>query len=105
MQRTIRLPITTTLEAQEQFNQLLRRVFSRGERFLVERKGLPTVMVSVDPVPVNSDELKAKADQLLNQIGESLKAENITLDDMMQSGREIRGEIIQEQYGLTPDNA
>ena len=43
--------------------------------------------------------------QLLDQIGESLKAKGITLEDLMASGREIRGEILREKYGIDPGDA
>jgi bifunctional DNA-binding transcriptional regulator/antitoxin component of YhaV-PrlF toxin-antitoxin module len=40
--------------------------------------------------------------QLLDQIGADLKAKGITLEDLMASGREIRGEILREKYGIDP---
>jgi bifunctional DNA-binding transcriptional regulator/antitoxin component of YhaV-PrlF toxin-antitoxin module len=38
--------------------------------------------------------------QLLDQIGAGLIARGITLDDLMESGRDIRGEILKEDYGI-----
>jgi len=45
----------------------------------------------------------ATAMALLDKIGEDLKAKGITLDDLMESGREIRGDILREKYGIDPD--
>ena len=40
----------------------------------------------------------------LDQIGEALKAQGITLEDLMESGRDIRGDILKEKYGIDADN-
>lgn len=39
--------------------------------------------------------------RLLNQIGQALKEKGIDLDELIDSGRELRGELIKERYGLT----
>ena len=39
--------------------------------------------------------------RLLNQIGQALKEKGIDLDELIESGREIRGELIKERYDLT----
>ena len=39
---------------------------------------------------------------ILTEIGESLKAQGITLDDLIESGRDIRGDLLQERYGINP---
>ena len=38
--------------------------------------------------------------RLLNQIGQALKEKGIDLDELIESGRELRGELIKEKYGL-----
>lgn len=40
------------------------------------------------------------AQQALDRIGEVLKEKGITLDELMESGREIRGDLVKEQYGI-----
>lgn len=40
--------------------------------------------------------------KLLDEIGEELKKSDVTLDELMESGREIRGEILKEKYGIEP---
>ena len=36
----------------------------------------------------------------LDRLGEILKEKGITLEELMESGREIRGQIAKEEYGL-----
>lgn len=45
---------------------------------------------------------QALVGRLLDEIGEELKAKGITLEDLMASGREIRGQILKEMYGIDP---
>lgn len=40
------------------------------------------------------------ATRTLNEIGAALREQGITLEELIESGREIRGEIMQERYGL-----
>jgi AbrB family looped-hinge helix DNA binding protein len=40
------------------------------------------------------------ANRLLDQIGETLREKGLTLDELIESGREIRGTIVQEKYGI-----
>lgn len=39
--------------------------------------------------------------EALNEIGEALKEKGINLEELIERGREIRGEIIEEEYGIT----
>lgn len=41
--------------------------------------------------------------EALDKIGELLKEKGITLDELIESGREIRGEMLEEKYGLTEE--
>ena len=36
----------------------------------------------------------------LDQIGQALKEQGITLEELIESGRDIRGKLIKEKYGL-----
>ena len=36
----------------------------------------------------------------LDRIGETLQEKGLTLEDLMESGREIRGELLEKEYGL-----
>lgn len=40
--------------------------------------------------------------KLLDELGKILAARGVTLDDLIASGRDIRGEIVREQYGMEP---
>jgi antitoxin PrlF len=44
------------------------------------------------------------ATKALDRIGEILKKEGISLDDLVASGREERGRLIEERYGFSPDD-
>lgn len=37
--------------------------------------------------------------KMLDEIGEALREKGITLEEMIESGREIRGELYEELYG------
>ena len=37
----------------------------------------------------------------LDLIGEALKEKGLSLDEVLKRGREIRGELVEEEYGLT----
>lgn len=39
----------------------------------------------------------------LDQIGQALKDKGVTLEELMESGRDIRGDILREKYGIDPD--
>lgn len=38
--------------------------------------------------------------EALDRIGEALKEEGISLEEMIEGGREIRGQILEEEYGI-----
>lgn len=38
--------------------------------------------------------------EALNEIGKALKEEGITLEEWIERGREIRGQLLEEMYGL-----
>ena len=38
--------------------------------------------------------------QALDQIGEALRAKGLTLEELIESGREIRGKVIDEEDGI-----
>lgn len=41
-----------------------------------------------------------EANDLLNRIGDALREQGVTLDELIEEGREERGAIFAEQYGL-----
>jgi AbrB family looped-hinge helix DNA binding protein len=44
------------------------------------------------------------AAQALDEIGAILREQGLSLDDLIESGREIRGELLRELYGIDPDS-
>jgi AbrB family looped-hinge helix DNA binding protein len=40
------------------------------------------------------------AAESLDQIGQILREEGLALEDLIESGREIRGKLVEEEYGL-----
>jgi AbrB family looped-hinge helix DNA binding protein len=38
--------------------------------------------------------------EALNQIGQILREKGVTIEELIESGREIRGKILEEEYGL-----
>ena len=42
--------------------------------------------------------------RLLDDIGAELRQRGVTLEDLIDSGRELRGELLQELYGITSDD-
>ena len=43
---------------------------------------------------------EAEVNAALDGIGEALRATGVTLEELIETGREIRWEIIKEKYGL-----
>jgi len=41
--------------------------------------------------------------EALDRIGEALKERGISLEELMPSGRDIRGQLIEEEYGIKAD--
>lgn len=42
--------------------------------------------------------------QALDRIGAALKKRGITLDELIEDGREIRGQLLEEEYGISVDD-
>jgi len=40
------------------------------------------------------------AAEALDQIGQILREKGLTLEELIESGREIRGKLVEEEYGL-----
>jgi len=44
------------------------------------------------------------ATKALDAIGEALRKKGLSLEELIESGREERAQLIQEKYGIRPDN-
>ena len=42
-------------------------------------------------------------DDEIAQVNEALREFGVTLEELIESGREIRGELLREMYGIDPD--
>jgi len=46
---------------------------------------------------------EAVAMEALDRIGEVLRKQGISLEELVESGREIRGQLLEEEYGIEAD--
>lgn len=62
------------------------------------KKGdLVSVTQTAEGILITPQEVLAM--QALDQIGEALRAKGLTLEELIESGREIRGKLIEEMFG------
>ena len=47
---------------------------------------------------------EALLNKLLDEIGAGLREHGITLEELMDSGREIRGQLLKERYGIDDED-
>ncbi len=67
------------------------------------KKGdLVAIVETPDGVLITRQEVVAA--QVLDQIGEILRERGLSLEELIDSGREVRGELIQKRYGDLGDN-
>ena len=67
------------------------------------KKGdLVAVMQTKDGVLISPQQVIAN--QALDELGEVLKEKGLSLDELIESGREIRGQMVKEKYGIGPDS-
>jgi len=50
---------------------------------------------------VRTQSVESAVNSALDEIGQALKKKGIPLEKLIERGREIRGEIIEQEYGLT----
>jgi antitoxin PrlF len=67
-------------------------------RFGIEEGGVVAFVETEEGILISPREVLAMG--ALDRIGEVLKERGITLGELIESGREIRGRIIEEEYGL-----
>lgn len=66
------------------------------------KKGdLVAVQATEEGVLITPQEVLAM--RALDRIGEALKKRGLSLEDLMESGREIRGQTVEEKYGARPN--
>ena len=67
----------------------------------LEKGDLVAFVETEDGVMISPQE--AVAAEALDRIGEALKARGISLEEMIDGGREIRGQLLEEEYGIKAD--
>jgi antitoxin PrlF len=65
----------------------------------LKRGDLVAVMETPDGVFITPQQVVAA--KAFDRIGDMLKEQGVSLDDLIASGREIRTEILQDDYGIT----
>ncbi len=89
-------PYTIQENGQVTLPKELRREYGlrKGDTVVFERTDEGWIVRKDEPDPM----------QLLDELGEILAARGVTLDELIASGRAIRGEIVREQYGMGPED-
>src|SRR6266851_4003503 len=70
-------------------------------RLGLKKGDLVAVTETADGVLISPQQVVAS--RALDRIGDALRDQGLSLEELIESGREIRGQIIKEKYGLDPD--
>jgi AbrB family looped-hinge helix DNA binding protein len=70
-------------------------------RFGIEEGGVVAFVETEEGILISPREVLTMG--ALDRIGEVLKERGITLGELIESGREVRGRIVGEEYGLTAE--
>ena len=70
-------------------------------QFGLKKGDLVAVTVTPEGVLITPQEVIAA--RALDALGAALRERGLTLEELIESGREVRGELIQEQYDLPAD--
>jgi len=68
------------------------------KRLGLKKGDLVAVTPTADGILLTPQEVVANT--LLDEIGQALAERGLTLEELIESGREIRGELAREKYGL-----
>ena len=101
------MPVTIpATKAHRKFGELVRRVYSGKEHFIVEKDGLPVaaIMSMADYEELmrerkQRDERLKRFRELAHSIGKEIDRKGITEEQMMEDMERIRKELYQEHYG------
>lgn len=86
------------------------RVLANGEiplpddvrqRLGIQAGDVVSVLETADGIVLTSREVAVH--RALDRMGGELREQNLSLEDLIGSGREERAELVHEQYGLDPD--
>lgn len=88
--------VISATEAKNRFGEVIRRVYRDGETFIVERDGLPVVMI----VPVRerwADERYFV--ELSRRLGHAAQRQGLTEEQLLEELEEDRRALYRETYG------
>jgi len=90
------LATITATEAKNRFGEVIRRVYKNGETLVVERGGLPVVVI----MPVHK--YQATSEQYFvrfsRQLGEAAERQGLTEEQLLQELEEDKQAVYQETY-------
>lgn len=69
------------------------------KRLGLKKGDLVAVVETPEGVLITPQEVVAT--KALAEIGDALKEQGLSLDDMIERGRSLRGQLLREQYGIT----
>jgi prevent-host-death family protein len=99
----VTIPATTV---HRKFGELIRRVYSGKEHFIIEKDGLPVAAIipigeyeAMSETDQNRTEALRLLDQMVKENGLRAEAMNLTEEDLMRDLKETRRQLHQERYG------
>ena len=114
MSKEISMPVTIpATQAHRQLGELIRRVHSGREHFVVEKDGLPVAaLISMNEYQQLMRERELREERLkrfqenARAIGKEFEKRGITEEEMEAELEEIRQQLFEERYGkFTTDNS
>ena len=72
------------------------------KRLGIKKGDLVAVIETEDGVLITRQEIIAA--RALDRIGDALRERGLSLDEMIDSGRDVRSHVIEEQHGLRSDD-
>lgn len=71
------------------------------QRLGIRAGNVVSVLETADGILITSREVAVH--RALDRMGDALREQNLSLEDLIESGREERAKLVREEYGLDPD--
>jgi prevent-host-death family protein len=96
------MPATiTATEAKNRFGEVIRRVYKNGETLIVERSGLPVVVImSVPHYQATSEQYFVRFSRQLGRVAEG---QGLTEEQLLRELEEDKQAVYQEVYGANTE--
>jgi prevent-host-death family protein len=92
------LTVISLQEVENRFGEVIRRVYRDGETFIVERDGLPVVMI----VPVREGRVDERYFlEFSRRLGHAARRQGLTEEQLLRELEEDRRALYRETYGAT----